>query len=47
MLLLIVHYQTSNLLRVGNNMSAITEKGWQNVFKAVREQFEIDNFLPE
>ena len=28
-------------------MSAITEDGWQKVFKAVREQFEIDNFLPE
>ena len=27
--------------------SAITEEGWQKVFKAEREQFEIDNFLPE
>jgi len=28
-------------------MSAITEEGWQKAFKAVREQFEIDNLLPE
>ena len=28
-------------------MSVITEECWQKVFKAVREQFEIDNFLPE
>ena len=28
-------------------MSAITEEVWQKVFNAVREQFEIDNFLPE
>ena len=28
-------------------MSAITEEGWQKAFKAEREQFEIDNLLPE
>ena len=28
-------------------MSVITEECWQKVFKAVIEQFEIDNFLPE
>jgi len=28
-------------------MPAITEEGWQKAFKAVREQFEIDNLLPE
>ena len=28
-------------------MSVITEECWQKVFKAVREQFEIDNSLPE
>ena len=28
-------------------MSATTEECWQKAFKAVREQFEIDNLLPE
>ena len=28
-------------------MSVITEECYQKVSKAVREQFEIDNFLPE
>ena len=28
-------------------MSAITEEGWQKAFKAMREQFEISNLLPE
>ena len=28
-------------------MSAITEECWQKAFKAVREQFEIDNLPPE
>ena len=28
-------------------MSATTEECWQKAVKAVREQFEIDNFLPE
>jgi len=28
-------------------MPAITEEGWQKAFKAVREQFEINNLLPE
>jgi len=28
-------------------MSTITEEGWQKAFKAEREQFEIDNLLPE
>ena len=28
-------------------MSAIIEEGWQKAFTALREQFEIDNFLPE
>jgi len=28
-------------------MSAITEEDWQKAFKSVREQFEIDNLLPE
>ena len=28
-------------------MSATTEECWQKPFKAVREQFEIDNPLPE
>ena len=28
-------------------MSAVTEEGWQKAFKAVREQFEINNLLPE
>ena len=38
---------TSNLLWVGNKMSATTEECWQKAFKAVREQFEIDNLPPE
>ena len=42
-----VYDQTSNLLRVGNKMSPTTEECWQKAFKAVREQFEIDNLLPE
>jgi len=28
-------------------MSVITEEDWQKEFKSVREQFEIDNLLPE
>ena len=28
-------------------MSAITEEDWKKAFKSVREQFEIDNLLPE
>ena len=28
-------------------MSATTEECWQKAFKAVREQFEVDNLLPE
>ena len=28
-------------------MSVTTEECWQKAFKAVREQFEIDNHLPE
>jgi len=28
-------------------MSAITEEDWQKAFKSTREQFEIDNLLPE
>jgi len=28
-------------------MSVITEEDWQKAFKSVREQFEIDNLLPE
>ena len=28
-------------------MSATTEECWQKAFKAVREQFEIDNLPPE
>jgi len=28
-------------------MSAITEEDWQKAFKSIREQFEIDNLLPE
>ena len=28
-------------------MSPTTEECWQKAFKAVREQFEIDNLLPE
>jgi len=28
-------------------MSAITEEDWQKAFKSMREQFEIDNLLPE
>ena len=42
-----LNQSTSNLLQVGNKMSAITEEGWQKAFKAVREQFEINNLLPE
>jgi len=28
-------------------MCAVTEEDWQKAFKSVREQFEIDNLLPE
>ena len=28
-------------------MSAITEGSWERAFQAVKEQFEIDNLLPE
>ena len=28
-------------------MSAITEESWERAFQAVKEQFEIDNLLPE
>ena len=28
-------------------MSATTEECWQKAFKAMREQFEINNLLPE
>ena len=28
-------------------MSAIKEEDWQKAFKSMREQFEIDNLLPE